>query len=67
MKDRWNAFVREDVVLEPTGEGCSSGLTFAVKDVFAVKGYVSGAGNPDWLRTHEPSRHTALKRSMVPG
>jgi amidase len=60
VKDQWNAFVREDVVLEPAGEGCLSGLTFAVKDVFAIRGYVSGAGNPDWLRTHEPSRRTAL-------
>jgi amidase len=59
VKDKWNAFVREDVVLEPTGEGRLSGLTFAVKDVFAIKGYVSGAGNPDWLRTHGPAGSTA--------
>lgn len=29
-----------------------SGQTFAVKDLFAVKGYTTGFGNPDWLRTH---------------
>ncbi|XP_039037954.1 outer envelope protein 64, mitochondrial-like isoform X1 [Hibiscus syriacus] len=37
-----------------------SGLTFAVEDIFDVKGYVTGFGNPDWKRTHEPADRTAV-------
>ncbi|XP_059648058.1 outer envelope protein 64, mitochondrial [Cornus florida] len=37
-----------------------SGLTFAIKDNFDVKGYVTGFGNPDWNRTHEAAGKTAV-------
>lgn len=37
-----------------------SGLTFAIKDVFDVMGYVTGFGNPDWKRTHEQAERTAV-------
>ncbi|XWS64562.1 hypothetical protein CRYUN_Cryun05aG0014700 [Craigia yunnanensis] len=36
-----------------------SGLTFAVKDIFDVEGYVTGFGNPDWARTHSAATSTA--------
>ncbi|XP_022747571.1 amidase 1 [Durio zibethinus] len=36
-----------------------SGLTFAVKDIFDVDGYVTGFGNPDWKRTHSAAITTA--------
>ncbi len=36
-----------------------SGLTFAVKEMFDVAGYVTGGGNPDWLATHAPATRTA--------
>lgn len=36
-----------------------SGLTFAIKDIFDVEGFVTGFGNPDWARTHEPASRTA--------
>lgn len=36
-----------------------TGLTFAVKDIFDVKGFVTGFGCPDWERTHELALHTA--------
>lgn len=36
-----------------------AGLTFAVKDIFDVDGYVTGFGNPEWLRTHPPASQTA--------
>ncbi|KAK0601916.1 hypothetical protein LWI29_028740 [Acer saccharum] len=35
------------------------GLTFAVKDIFDVDGYVTGFGNPDWARTHSSATSTA--------
>ncbi|KAJ4956981.1 hypothetical protein NE237_013764 [Protea cynaroides] len=36
-----------------------NGLTFAIKDIFDVEGYVTGFGNPDWARTHLPAVSTA--------
>ncbi len=33
-------------------EGPLSGLTFAVKDLFDLRGHRSSAGHPDWARTH---------------
>lgn len=59
MNDKWNAFVDEQVSMEATGSGRLNGLTFAVKDVFAIQGYTNGAGNPDWLRTHGPATENA--------
>ena len=53
MSDKWNAFVDEKIIVEPTGSGRLNGLTFAVKDVFSIAGYRNHAGNPDWYRTHE--------------
>lgn len=35
-----------------------TGLIFAVKDVFDVKDYVTGFGNPDWKRTHDVAEKT---------
>ncbi|XP_031493263.1 outer envelope protein 64, mitochondrial [Nymphaea colorata] len=40
-------------------------LVFAVKDVFDVKGYVTGFGNPDWKATHEPATRTAAAVSSL--
>ncbi|MCM3789372.1 amidase [Domibacillus indicus] len=59
MNDQWNAFIDQEIKLVPTGKGALDGRTFAVKDVFSIKGYTSSAGNPDWLRTHEPAEETA--------
>ncbi|XP_012479999.1 outer envelope protein 64, mitochondrial [Gossypium raimondii] len=36
------------------------GLTFAIKDIFDVKGHATGFGNPDWQRTHEVADKTAV-------
>ncbi|KAI3863970.1 hypothetical protein MKW98_031562 [Papaver atlanticum] len=36
-----------------------NGLTFAVKEIFDVEGYVTGFGNPDWIRTHSVATSTA--------
>ena len=59
MIDQWSAMFRPDVILEPTGAGALSGFTFAVKETFDVAEIVTAAGNPDWLRTHEPAVRTA--------
>lgn len=45
--------------LSPTGSGPLDGLSFAAKDLFAVAGHVTGAGNPRWKATHPPAPETA--------
>ncbi|UGB32105.1 amidase [Metabacillus sp. B2-18] len=59
MRDQWNAFFDEKIILEPTKVGVLNGLTFAVKDVISIKGYKNGAGNPGWLKTHKESQEHA--------
>lgn len=66
MKDKWNAFVDADLVLEPTRSGQLDGLSFTVKDVFAIQGYTNRAGNPDWYRTHEPAdQHAPVIKTLL--
>ncbi len=36
-----------------------SGLSFVFKDLFDVEGYVTGAGNPNWLKTHSKAASTS--------
>ncbi len=45
--------------LPPSGLGSLTGLRFVFKDLFDVQGYVTGAGNPVWLQTHEKATHTS--------
>ncbi|KDP23530.1 hypothetical protein JCGZ_23363 [Jatropha curcas] len=57
----YGAFM-EKFVLKPTNSSDElplNGLTFAVKDIFDVDGYVTGFGNPDWARTHLAATSTA--------
>ncbi|GLT90326.1 hypothetical protein SLE2022_082650 [Rubroshorea leprosula] len=52
----------EKFTLHPTSSSDQlplSGLTFAIKDIFDVNGYVTGFGNPDWARTHQAATSTA--------
>tara|TARA_R110001583_G_scaffold446_1_gene4186 strand:- start:19053 stop:20273 length:1221 start_codon:yes stop_codon:yes gene_type:complete len=46
--------------LAATADGVLSELTFVFKDLFDVKGYVTGAGNPLWLTTHGPAQHSSV-------
>jgi hypothetical protein len=32
---------------------------------FEIEGYVAGFGNPDWKKTHEAARHTAVAVTML--
>ena len=60
IDDALNAFCKDtDAYLEGATDGPLAGLTFAVKDIFDVAGYVTGGGNPDWKATHEPAERTA--------
>ncbi|MCJ2146938.1 amidase [Bacillus sp. B19-2] len=60
MEHDWGSFMNRDLAVEPASvEGSLKNLSFAVKDVFAVEGHTNAAGNPDWLRTHEPAEKNA--------
>ncbi|MGO4545249.1 amidase [Paenibacillus sp. 2TAB23] len=64
----WNVYADERAVVEPIAEGALSGKTFAIKDVFDIAGHTTGAGNPDWLRTHEPAKeHAAVVDLLLRG
>jgi amidase len=54
------AFVPGTVVARARNdEGPLSGLTFAAKDLFAIRGHTSSFGHPDWARTHAPAQQHA--------
>lgn len=60
-KSDFGAFMEKFILLpQPSPHQLPlSGLTFAVKDIFDVEGYVTGFGNPDWVRTHSTATSTA--------
>lgn len=58
--DICNAFVPgEMITINPHKEGKLSSLTFAVKELYDVKGFVTGVGNPHWKNTHPIAQTTA--------
>lgn len=60
MKDRLNALVPgTDVNVAGAADGPLHGWTFVAKDLFDVTGHVTGCGNPDWARTHQPAKRNA--------
>ncbi len=59
MNDPYGAFLEPDFRLSGSGEGSLRAKTFALKDLYDVAGRVTGAGNPDWRRTHPPAAATA--------
>lgn len=55
----------ERVPIAGAAEGPLQGLTFAVKDIINVAGQVTGGGNADWLRSHEPAEQNAPAVQML--
>ncbi|MBX9689327.1 MAG: hypothetical protein K2X27_21640 [Candidatus Obscuribacterales bacterium] len=47
------------------GVGLLSGTSFVVKDLFDVSGELTGAGIPDWAKTHPPARKNAETIDML--
>jgi amidase len=45
--------------LKDAAEGPLAGLTVAVKDMYAIAGERTGAGNPDWLAAQQPATRNA--------
>jgi len=60
IQDDFGAFCRHvNVGIDGTPKGPLAGLTFGAKDLFDVAGFVTGAGSPEWLRTHGNAEATA--------
>jgi amidase len=60
----WAPHGRFVVEGRPGGPLCD--LRFAAKDVFDVAGHVTGAGNPDWLASHDcATQHSALVAALL--
>jgi amidase len=60
MTDSLGAFVPGvGVRLAGRAGGPLAGLTFAAKDLFDVRGFVTGCGNPDWAATHPVAKRSA--------
>jgi amidase len=66
LNNHHGAFIAPELEISGQKHGLLKGLSFAVKDVFAVTGHSSSAGNPDWLRSHEPAAaHAAAVRKLL--
>ncbi|RED49170.1 amidase [Aestuariispira insulae] len=53
MKNWHDAFIDADLALDGIDGGALSGRSFAVKDLFHVKGQVTGFGHPLWRERHQ--------------
>jgi amidase len=66
LDNRYGAFIDSELTVGRLGKGILDGMTFAVKDVYAIAGHSPSAGNPDWLRSHNPStEHAAVVRRLL--
>ena len=58
--DPLNAFCKDsEAYVQGAPAGPLAGITFAAKDIFDVAGHVTGAGNPDWKKSHGPAERHA--------
>lgn len=51
--------ILQELSIKGSENGPLANLSFVAKDLYDVSGYTTGAGNPDWLRTHEPATKNA--------
>ena len=67
LADTVGAFVAHGrFSVAPEHSGLLSGLRFAAKDVFAIAGHPTGAGNPTWLATHPlPAEHSPVVAHLL--
>jgi amidase len=60
IKDPVNCFVpHSGPIIEGSKLGQLKNLSFSVKDLFDITGYITGNGSPMWLETHNPAMGTA--------
>ena len=51
-----NAFMSDmEMFLPGAADGPLDEVTFAAKDIIDIENEITGCGNPDWARTHEPA------------
>lgn len=64
-----NKAIFDGIVANVTRKGRSggvlSGTTFVAKDFFDVEGETTGAGIPDWIKTHSPAKKTARAITLL--
>lgn len=57
-----------DIRVAGAATGPLAGLTFAAKDLFDIKGFPTGGGNPDWPRDHPvPTKHAWAVQTLLNG
>ena len=68
LDDKLNAFCPDSrAYLQGADQGPLAGLTFAAKDIFDVKGHVTGGGNPDWKAGQTAAEATAWAVEVLVG
>ncbi|XP_048637963.1 outer envelope protein 64, chloroplastic isoform X2 [Brassica napus] len=71
VREDFGAFIEKLLLLPPPQPSPPkaphplTALSFAVSDLFDVKGYVSGFGHPEWIRTHEAAASTSPVVSVL--
>jgi amidase len=60
-------FVPHDIAapITDSGDGPLAGLNAAVKDMYDIAGFPTGAGNPTWLATHPPAKTNAAAVAKI--
>ena len=60
-------FVPHDIAapVAGSGDGPLAGLEAAVKDMYDIAGFPTGAGNPTWLATHAPPKTNAAAVAKI--
>jgi len=56
--DKVGALIDATCSIEGNPSGSLQGKSFVLKDIFDVKGFKTGFGNPAWRNTHPPATHT---------
>ncbi len=61
---RFNGII-QDLNISGATNGKLAGLKFVAKDMFDIKGEITGIGNPTWARTHAPATANATAVDMI--
>ena len=67
--DEVGALIDATCTTPGASSGSLQGKTFVLKDIFDVKGFKTGFGNPAWLNTHPLATHTnsSVERLLLAG
>ena len=65
IQDNVGALINPSCCIEGNASGTLTGKTFVLKDIFDVKGYPTGFGNPGWKDTHPIASDTNTSVSKL--